>query len=312
MTRVPSKFKTTDEAIAILRGGGIIIYPTDTAFGIGCRIDNSVAVKRLFALRRRPVAQAMPVLVSSQRMAEQLLRSPSYIVRHLMKTYWPGGVTIVAPCKKSLIPSPVRGNGDTVGLRMPDHETALAIIRGVGVPITGSSANFHGEPTPYRPEDLDPELIALVDGVVDGTCPVQQASTVIDTTSFPPKILRRGAVRVGYTLAIDTSDSKATGVQLLFAGRNVRRMRARTERAQTVLPLIKKIIAEGHISFEDIADIRVHTGPGSFTGLRVGVAVAQALAGLLAVPVNGKPAGQTIAISYDDGGKFAMMDEQDV
>ena len=182
------------QAIQVLREGGIIIYPTDTAFGIGCRIDAKDAVDRLFSLRRRPATQAMPVLVSSVEMANLYYHSPSDIVRRLMKTYWPGALTIVATCHKDLIYSPIRGGGDTVGLRMPNHEVALKIIKAVGVPILGPSANFHGDPTPYRIEDVDPELVKLVDFVMPGICTVKQASTVVDCTDQPYAILRQGAV----------------------------------------------------------------------------------------------------------------------
>ncbi len=188
------KTVTNAEAVAILQGGGIVIYPTDTAFGIGCRIDMHASVDRLFALRRRPAAQAMPVLVSSIAMALTYYDSPTDIVRHLMEKYWPGALTIVAPCKKNLLYSPIRGGGETIGLRMPNHKVALTLINGVGVPILGSSANFHGSATPYRMEDLDPALVALIDGVVPGVCSVGIASTVVDANVHPLKILRQGAV----------------------------------------------------------------------------------------------------------------------
>ncbi|MBI5449546.1 threonylcarbamoyl-AMP synthase [Candidatus Gottesmanbacteria bacterium] len=185
-----------DKAIGIVKKGGIIIFPTDTAFGIGCRIDDHAAVDRLFSLRRRPISQAMPVLVSSMEMANYYFDPPSDIVRRLMKTYWPGALTIVAKCKSDLIYSPIRGGGDTVGLRMPNHETTLEIIKKVGVPILGSSANFHGSPTPYRAEDIDPKLVKLVDYVMPGECSLKQASTVVDCTCEPYSILRQGAVTI--------------------------------------------------------------------------------------------------------------------
>lgn len=188
--------KSLTKAIEVLKNGGVVIYPTDTAFGIGCRIDNSKSVDRLFALRKRPVTQATPVLVSSVDMALSYLDHPSDIVRHLMKTYWPGALTIVAFAKQSLFYSPIRGGTDTVGLRMPDHEVALSLIAGVGVPILGPSANFHGSLTPYTFTDLDPELLALVDYVVPGECKTGLASTVVDTTTKSLRILREGAVKM--------------------------------------------------------------------------------------------------------------------
>lgn len=182
------------QALQILRGGGIVIYPTDTAFGIGCRIDDHKAVDTLFSLRKRPRKQATPVMTDSIDMALLYFDNPSQIVRHLMKTYWPGALTIVAPCKKELVYSPIRGGGETIGLRMPNHKTALELIRGVGVPILGTSANFHGRPTPYRYEDLDPEIIKLVDFVVPGECIAENVSTVVDCSLTPYKVLRQGAV----------------------------------------------------------------------------------------------------------------------
>lgn len=180
----------------LLDNGGIIIYPTDTAFGIGCRIDRPAAVDRLFALRKRPEGMAMPVLVDCEDMALSYFDSPSYIVRHLMKTYWPGALTIIADCKKNLIYSTIRGKGNTVGLRMPNHPVPLALIKEQGVPVIGSSANFHGDPTPYRFEDLNPELTKLVDYVIPGECSIKQASTVVDCSVEPYKIIRQGAVKL--------------------------------------------------------------------------------------------------------------------
>ena len=184
------------KAIGILNAGGIIIFPTDTAFGIGSRIDKHIAIDRIFEIRRRPKEQALPVLVRSSEQALTFYQHPSDIVRRLMKTHWPGGLTIIDTCKKELVYSPIRGGGDTVGMRHPNHETLQKILDGVGVPIVGPSANFHGEPTPYRFEDLDPTLVALVDFVVEGTCVSGNVSTVVDCSSDPYRIVRQGAVKL--------------------------------------------------------------------------------------------------------------------
>lgn len=184
------------EAMNILNNSGIIIYPTDTAFGIGCRIDRPDAIDRLFKLRKRSPVQAVPVLVCSKKMALAYFDNPSDVVRRLMDKYWPGALTIVASCNKEFVYSPIRGGGNNIGLRMPNHEITLSIIRGVNVPILGPSANFHGIPTPYRQEDLDPELVKLVDLVVPGTCSVGNESTVVDCSVDPYVIIRQGAVQL--------------------------------------------------------------------------------------------------------------------
>ncbi len=183
-----------EDAIHILNKDGIAIYPTDTAFGIGCRIDRTKAVDRLFTIRKRPVTQAMPILISSIDMALAYLDSPPHIVRHLMETYWPGALTIIYRCKKNMAYGPLLGGGNTIGLRMPNHPIVLALIKGAGVPIAGPSANFHGEQTPYGFEDLDPVLTKLVDIVVPGVCALKSASTVVDCTVEPNIIIRQGAV----------------------------------------------------------------------------------------------------------------------
>lgn len=187
----------SEQAIKILKQGGVVIFPTDTAFGIGCRIDDELAIKRLFTIRKRPETQATPVLVSDVAMAKKyLLEIPHDVEEKLIQPYWPGALTIVLPCQTDKVPELVRGGGENLGVRMPDHEIALQIISGVGVPILGPSANFHGEKTPYRFEDLDPELVKLVDYVVPGECSVKEASTVIDCSVSPWKILREGAIQV--------------------------------------------------------------------------------------------------------------------
>ncbi|MEK7166582.1 MAG: L-threonylcarbamoyladenylate synthase, partial [Patescibacteria group bacterium] len=117
-------------------------------------------------------------------------------VRHLMDIYWPGGLTIICPCKINATPPLVRGRSSTLGVRMPDHELTLKLIEGIGVPILGPSANFHGFPTPYRFNELDPELIKLADYVVPGETKTKAASTVIDCSVTPWKILRQGSVEV--------------------------------------------------------------------------------------------------------------------
>lgn len=107
-------------------------------------------------------------------------------------------------------------------------------------------------------------------------------------------------------LYIDTSESKATTVELKDKkGAVLGKMTAEIARAQTALPLIEKLLAQEHRALQDISEIQVNPGPGSFTGLRVGAAVASMLATLLHVPINGKAPGSSIEPVYEDGGKFS-------
>ena len=185
------------QAIKVIQQGGIVIFPTDTAFGVGCRMDNEASIKRLFDIRKRPETQATPVLVDTVKMAQDYLEKiPQVVIDRLIEPYWPGALTIVMKCQTKKVPELASGGSDTLGVRIPNHDIARTLIREVGVPILGPSANFHGEKTPYTFEDLDPKLVKLVDYVVPGECSVKQASTVIDTTVRPWKVLREGAVKL--------------------------------------------------------------------------------------------------------------------
>lgn len=186
-----------NEAIEVLNKGGIVIYPTDTAFGIGCRIDDKKSIERLFAIRKRPKEKAVPVLVDTVKMAQEYLEPiPKEVIDKLIETYWPGALTIVLSCQEDKVPELVRGRGDTLGVRIPNHPIARSIIRAVGVPILGPSANLHGGKTPYELEDLNRELVSQVDYVVPGECTIKQPSTVIDCSKKPWKILREGAITI--------------------------------------------------------------------------------------------------------------------
>jgi len=182
-----------DKAVEILRSGGVIIFPTDTVWGMGVAADNPAAIKKFYKIKKREKNKPTAVLVADLAQAETLGQFSDQ-ARDLAKKYWPGALTIVALCKTQLIHSPIRGNGASVGLRMPNHPTLIRVISAIEVPLLGPSANFHGDATPYRFEDLNPALTALVDYVIPGICSVQSASTVVDCSTDPYRIIRQGAV----------------------------------------------------------------------------------------------------------------------
>lgn len=185
------------QAVTILNNSGVIIFPTDTAFGIGCRADDEKAVKRLFEIRKRPENKPTPVLVNNIELVEKYVDEVPEKVRAIMKQYWPGGLTIVLNSTSSDIVPLVKGGTRTLGVRMPDHEIPLSLIEQIDVPLLAPSANFSGEDTPYSYEELNPEIVKEVDLVIPGECSTKQASTVIDCTSEPWEIIRQGSVVLG-------------------------------------------------------------------------------------------------------------------
>lgn len=190
---------TTDliEAIQILKNGGVGVFPTDTVYGVGCSILDEKAVERLYDLKQRTKDQAFPVLVDSIAMVQEYLQPiPEDVRKQLMEKYWPGGLTIILPCISEKVFPLVRGEKTTLGVRIPNHSLTKALIQGIGAPIIGTSANFHGEETPESEADLNPAFIKGVDFVLSGECSGGISSTIIDCSVKPWKIIREGAVKL--------------------------------------------------------------------------------------------------------------------
>lgn len=185
------------EAIEVLKKGGIAVFPTDTVYGIGCRLDNEESLKRLFSIRNRPEEKAVLVVVDSVEMAQTYLQPiPEDVRRKLMNKYWPGGLTIVLPCKTNFVPSIARGGRLTLGVRQTNHSILLEILKELNVPLVAPSANFAGDVTPKTFEEVNKQLLGMVDVAIKGECGGDMSSTVIDCSVNPWKILREGAVDV--------------------------------------------------------------------------------------------------------------------
>ena len=292
------------KAVKILQEGGVVIFPTDTAFGIGCRIDDEKAIGRLFDIRKRPETQATPVLVDSLQMAQRyLLPIPKDVIDKLIKPYWPGALTVILPCKVDKVPKLVRGGGATLGVRVPNHSTTRQIIKGVGVPILGPSANLHGDKTPYKFEDLDKNIVKLVDYALEGESLLKKPSTVIDCSRKPWRIVRQGAIKIqnskfkiqnynsklkkNTNLFIDTSSNKEITVKLRTKGIEYTiKRKIGKNKAQVVLPMIDKLLKHHDKTLKDVKSIEVNMSHGSFTGIRVGMAIANALSFALKIPVR--------------------------
>ena len=281
-----------EKAIEVLKSGGIVIFPTDTAFGIGCRIDNQESMKRLFEIRKRKKNKPVLALVDSIEMAQNyLLPIPKKVKDELVNVYWPGKLTIILQSRKDKVPNLVTGGTGTLGVRFPNSPTILELIKGIGVPIIAPSANFSGERTPFKFEELNPKLVKQVDYVLSGKTSLKRnVSTVIDCTVTPWKIVREGAIKIqNCVLLIDTSDNKKITVGLNINSREyINTKKITSNKSQIVLSMIDEILKKHSLKPEDLSEIRVNAGPGSFTGLRVGLAIANALSFTLKIPINGR------------------------
>lgn len=186
----------TQKAIQLFREGKVGIFPTDTAFGIGCRMDDSAAVERVFEAKQRARDNALLVLVDSLKMAEKYVEVPDDVREKLIDTHWPGGLSIFFKTKPGMVLPIVTANTNVLAIRLPDHKGIEHIIHEVGVPIIATSANKSGGVTPYTMEEIDSEMLERVDFVLAGECTYKTESTIIDTTVTPWKTIREGAVKL--------------------------------------------------------------------------------------------------------------------
>ncbi|MFO7639521.1 MAG: L-threonylcarbamoyladenylate synthase [bacterium] len=183
-----------DEAAALIRAGGIVVFPTETVYGIGAGLDRLDAVARVNELKGRPVG--MPLLIHCAGLPElsTLARTIPANAFPLFEAFLPGPLAVVLAAS-DLVPEALRGPGGTVGIRVVHHPAARELIRRAGIPITGSSANRHGSKATAEFSALDAGITAGADLVLDaGRCGSGLASTVVDLTASPPRILRAGSI----------------------------------------------------------------------------------------------------------------------
>jgi L-threonylcarbamoyladenylate synthase len=184
-------------AAAVLRAGGLVAFPTETVYGLGANALDPVAVKRIFAAKGRPVNNPLIVHVASVAAARELVADWPETAEQLAARFWPGPLTLVLP-KREIVPDIVTAGAATVGVRLPAHPVAHAIIEAAGVPIAAPSANRSNEVSPTTAAHVLKSLGDQVDVVLDGgATPGGLESTVLDLASDQPQLLRPGLVLPG-------------------------------------------------------------------------------------------------------------------
>lgn len=182
------------EAAELLRAGRLVGFPTETVYGLGANALDPAAVARIFEAKGRPATNPLIVHVASVEAARELATNWPEIADRLTARFWPGPLTLVVE-KGGRVPDIVTANGPTVGLRVPDHPAALALLQAAGVPIAAPSANRSEEVSPTTARHVFDSLGDRVDLILDGgPTNVGIESTVLDVTCEPPRILRPGMV----------------------------------------------------------------------------------------------------------------------
>lgn len=183
-----------DRAAAILRKGGLVALPTETVYGLGANALDKEAVRRIFRAKRRPAWDPVIVHVAAESMLEELAKEVPEPARRLIKEFWPGPLTLLLP-RTPAVPDVVTAGRPQVGVRMPAHPVALALIRRAAVPIAAPSANLFGHISPTTAAHALDDLDGRIDAVLDaGPTEHGLESTVIDPCRNPMVIFRPGAV----------------------------------------------------------------------------------------------------------------------
>ncbi len=180
-----------DAAVEVLRSGGVVVFPTDTLYGLLASVESKEALERVANIKGRDESKPFPVFVAGMGVAERYaVFTP--LARRLWSRFMPGALTLVLGAKREIPYVSPRG---TVGLRMPNHPALLKVLSFLGVGVVGTSANFSGEPPAASHLELSEKLCSLVDLVVleEGTLG-GVASTVVDARGDVPVVLRRGAL----------------------------------------------------------------------------------------------------------------------
>jgi len=190
---LPFKRSSLAEAARTVGTGGLIVYPTDTVYGLGCDPTNEVALAKLFSAKRRD-ARPIPVLCDSLESASRLANfTPK--ASEVAKTYWPGALTIVAPMKAELPFQIHQGSGE-VGVRVPDSSLCVELVRLCGGILTGTSANISGRGPCRTADEAAREIGSAVDLILNGGRLEGAESTVVRVLDAGIEVLRQGAVRV--------------------------------------------------------------------------------------------------------------------
>jgi L-threonylcarbamoyladenylate synthase len=178
-----------DRVAAIVRQGGVVAIPTDTVYGLACHPDAADAAERIYAVKRRPPGLELSLLAATREDAARFGRLEAGAAA-LAEAFWPGPLSLIVPAAAPRHPAIPR-QGDTIMVRVPAHDLLRALLARTG-PLASTSANRHGEPPCATAEEVTRLLGAELDAVLDGGPALGRASTIIDCSVTPPRVLRAG------------------------------------------------------------------------------------------------------------------------
>lgn len=192
--KVNKDYSKIEDVSKVIKNGGIVLFPTETVYGIGANGLNEEAVKNIFIAKGRKQDNPLILHISNMEMLDKIAKNITELEYKLMEAFWPGPFTIILE-RKDIVPDVVTGGLNTVGIRMPSNEIAKWLIEYANVPIAAPSANISGRPSGTNVEDIFKELSNKVDYIIDGgQCEIGVESTVVRVIDNIPHILRPGRI----------------------------------------------------------------------------------------------------------------------
>lgn len=181
-------------AVEILGAGGVVVYPTETFYGLGVDALNQKAIKKVFTIKGRSFSQPLLILIPEQDYLPRYVTEVSEKARQLMEHFWPGPLTMVFSVSPQL-PSILTAGTKKIAIRISPHPIARALTSAFAGPLTSTSANISGEQSPATAKEVFSHLGGMIDLIIDGgKTPGQMPSTIIDVTFSPPQLVREGVV----------------------------------------------------------------------------------------------------------------------
>lgn len=187
-------FEKLKEPAQIIKQGGLVVFPTETVYGIGTNGLEEKAIKKLYEVKKRPLNKPISLLVSNIEMVKEIAKDITDVEYKIMETFFPGPLTIILK-KKKRIPNILTANSDTVGIRMPQGEIARKILEYANIPIATPSANISGKPSGTNIQSIIQDLGNQVDCYIDaGESQIGISSTIVQVVDGIPHILRQGSI----------------------------------------------------------------------------------------------------------------------
>ena len=258
-------------AADILRQGGLVGIPTETVYGLGANALDAEAVNKIFEAKGRPQDNPLIIHIPGPQWLPRYCEDVPPLAYTLARKFWPGPLTMILK-RKPIVPDATTAGLDTVGVRCPDHQVTLSIIREAGVPVAAPSANTSGRPSCTTAADVMEDMEGKIDAVVDGgPCQVGVESTILDLTCTPPRLLRPGGLplealeEVAGPVAVDkaVTERLKDGEQPKAPGMKYRHYAPKAPvtvvtgpaeaSAQTILQLVKP--GDGVLCFDEFAEL---------------------------------------------------------